>query len=206
MTDLRADFMPLLQLLEQEDQVLQPLSEQSTGQARTLQELVDVSAPQAPPPYAAAMLTERRRVLEPLPQDLVQLSQLPQEESTQSIGQVSVLQLRCFFKVGQITPPDFADRMMERERDWYPVPQLWLHFVHSSNTVTMQSIGHESVLQVWTWGWSPGQAIPPYRAAVTILLSRVWIPEPHVLVQVDQFSKLDMTQFTGQDSVLHTRC
>ena len=115
-TDREADLVPSPHVFVQEPQALHSDNSQSTGQEMTLQLADSVNAAHATPPKAAATSTERRRSLVPLPQVLEQASHAPQAETTQSIGQATVLQDFCSVRAGQATPPELAGVSTERER------------------------------------------------------------------------------------------
>jgi len=80
---------------------------QSTGQAKVLQLLDQLKEEQALPPLAVAVTMERTLVLEPVPQDLVQVPNLDHPDTTQSTGQAWVLQTRSSNE-GQASPPCLA--------------------------------------------------------------------------------------------------
>jgi hypothetical protein len=78
---------------------------QSTGQAKVLQLLDQLKEEQALPPLAVAVTMERTLVLEPVPQDLVQVPNLDHPDTTQSTGQAWVLQVWTSDNTGQSLPP-----------------------------------------------------------------------------------------------------
>ena len=97
---------------------------QLTGQPKVLQDLVTRRPGQALPPWAVGTVTMRVLVLRPELQDLVQVEKGVQAETTQSTGQLCLLQRRLAVP-GQSSPPWEAARVTTRVRDWMPVPQLF---------------------------------------------------------------------------------
>jgi hypothetical protein len=78
--------------LEQVDQAAQVDTTQSTGQASVLQALVCSNTGHCTPPWAAAVTMDRVDCWRPVPHDKEQAAQLPQELTSQSTGQDTLLQ------------------------------------------------------------------------------------------------------------------
>ena len=85
------------------------------------------------------------------------------------------------------------------------MPQLWVHAVQAEKAETTQWPGHAPVLHA-RCSVRYGHAYPPKVAAVVTLRARLWVPEPHDLVQVDHAPNADTTQCPAQSCVLHARC
>jgi hypothetical protein len=141
------------------------------------------------------------RVLDwvPVPQDWEQLEKVDQAESLQAMGQNWVLHWAVSVRPGQALPPWAAARVTVRVRCLEPVPQVLEQLENAPQAETRQSTGQAWALQ--TRSWVKGQLAPPWAAAVMIFTGRTWVPEPQVLVQVDQSSKV-WTQLIGQGWVL----
>ena len=70
-----------------------------------LQVSVSLSEGHGTPPYASWITMVLVRVCVPLPQVTVHVSKLDQADTTQSIGQGSVLQTSVSLRLGQSAPP-----------------------------------------------------------------------------------------------------
>merc|ERR1719502_2192101 len=89
---------------------------QLTGQPKVLQALVTRRPGQALPPWAVGTVTMRVLVLRPELQDLVQVENGVQAETTQSTGQGWRLQERSISE-GHSSPPWPAARVTSKVRD-----------------------------------------------------------------------------------------
>jgi hypothetical protein len=134
---------------------------QSTGQLSQLQGLVWLRTPTALPPWAGALMTERVRVLEPMPQVLEQALNLDQAETLPSMGQLWELQARAERKPEQPRPPKAPRLMMLRVRRWTPLPQVLVQEVQRDQAETLQSMGQRWRLH--TRCFVAGQELPPWE-------------------------------------------
>jgi hypothetical protein len=91
--------------LSQVDQADQVETTQSTGQAWLLQDCIFALAPQAMPPWAAAVVTVRVLVWEPPPQVEVQADQAAHWDCTQWTGQTLLLHSWVSVDTPQALPP-----------------------------------------------------------------------------------------------------
>ena len=161
MTERVAYWVPPLQDLVQVVNLDQPEILQLTGQARQLQVVVKLRAPTDLPPWAGALMTERVRVLEPEPQDLVQALNLDQAETLPSMGHLWELQARAERKPEQPRPPKAPRLMMLRVRRWTPLPQVLVQEVQRDQAETLQSMGQRWRLH--TRCFVAGQELPPWE-------------------------------------------
>jgi hypothetical protein len=175
---------------------------QCTGQGARLQSLTSLTAPQAPPPLAAAVTTVRERVCVPASQLTEQSPQDVNSVRTQSTGQGSELHACDSDRNGQATPPWLTLRVTARERLCEPPPHVVVHSVHACHVSTTQSTGQCCMLQPVE---SPrgGQETPPNAAGVATVRLRDMEPPPQVVVQSLHGIHPDRTQSTGHESVWH---
>jgi hypothetical protein len=102
----------------------------------------------------------RARVDTPVAQVLEHSLQAAQLLTMQSIGQLLVLQSEVWDEEAQALPPWATSRMVERERDIEPVPQVLEHAVQLPQEPWTQSTGQEAVLHSTVFEVTP-QALPP---------------------------------------------
>ena len=176
---------------------------QSFGQWWPLHICVSARCGQAMPPCCTVVVTERERVCEPPPHDRVHAPQAPKVPTAQSMGQELTLQSRCSASARQL-PPCSCCTMMERLRDWCPVPQDLVHCVQEAHDESTQCTGHGRVLHSRT-STRPLQSIPPCELGVTTLRARVCWPKSQVVEHAPQSEKEDATQSTGHGALLHAR-
>lgn len=190
--------------LSHRSQACQPDSTQSTGQAWSLQKRASVIGAHATPPYAAGVVMLRRRDWRPLPQSCVQVVQLPQAPSSQSIGQSWVLQFSVAEVISHWTPSVVGLSMMLRVRWRVPVPQVCVQASQSDQAPRRQSTGQLAAPQAscstrlphsWPLCWS------------AVMMERVWYwtPPPQVLVQAVSADHSDVSQSIGHGPSLHWR-
>jgi hypothetical protein len=193
--------LPEPQVLVQAAQADQPDTLQSTGQAAVLQLRLWSRDRQSTPPKAGLTSTLRRRAWVPEAQDLEQAAHAPHTETTQSMGQLWVLQVLESPRLGQATPPWFTLRVIARARDWEPVPQDLEQAPQALKAETWQSTGQAVVPQAWRSS-RVGHTKPPCMACWVTTRVRDWEPVPQVLVQVAQAVQADTAQWTGHGPTL----
>merc|ERR1719161_2257754 len=153
------------------------------------------------PPCWARVRTERVLVLEPVPQDMVQLVNADQLETLQSTGQAKVLQVLYSLVRGQPTPPWALVVRTERLRRLVPVAQVAEQLVKAVQADTLQSTGQAKVLQALELPRA-GQATPPCWAAVSTDRLRDLVPVAQDLEQPPKADQLETLQSIGQVKVL----
>lgn len=162
--------------------------------------LADVSG-QILPPKATFTLMPRLRVLVPPPQLTLQSGQASQESTTQSTGQLWVLQSCASEPEGQTLPPNL-DSVKDRVRICWPWPQETEQSSQPCQAPTTQSTGHSSVLHERSSVRSPHFA-PPWLSLVLIPRVRVSRPPPQVLVHDPQTDQFSISQWIGQGPSVH---
>jgi hypothetical protein len=100
---------------------------------------------------------------------------------------------------GQGLPPKMGMLTTERVRISEPVPQLLVQPPLSPHLETVQSMEQPCVLQVRSI--SVEHSSPPWEAAVSTFIVRLWMPVPQDLEQEDQELQ-DTIQSTGQGWML----
>jgi hypothetical protein len=169
-----------------------------------LQDLEVERIGQRTPPYLAAVTIERVLTWTPPPQDLLQPRYGLKAETLQSLGQFHTLQVATLIFPGHVIPPWRAGERIERVRCLVPELQVAVHAVHLLQPETLQSVGHEKVLQAVVLCITP-HATPPKRAAVRIDLTFRLEPVPQVAVQVPYSLQLESLQSIGQGEKLQIR-
>ena len=120
---------------------------QSTGQGAELHAPSSVSAPQAAPPAVAAAVMTLERIVDPVPHDLEQTAHPLQLPTTQSAGQLFVLQTLWSDSSGQRAPLPCGDFVMLLARVFCPVPHESVHALQLAQLDAAQSTGHSKMLQ-----------------------------------------------------------
>ena len=93
------------------------------------------------PPLLATKLTERERVfIAAAPHDVVQVDQLPHEETIQSTGHSAKEQAIVAVRVGHAGPPPVAAAVMDRERVCSPFAQETEQGDHKDHEATMHGV------------------------------------------------------------------
>jgi hypothetical protein len=93
---------------------------------------------------------------------------------------------------------------MERLRFLVPVPQVRVQALKEVQVETLQSTGQPKVLQV-LMVLVAGQAIPPWRAWLTMERLRFLVPEPQVAEHAVKAVQRVYLQSMGQPKVLQLR-
>ena len=148
------------------------------------------AAGHAMPPLAAVVI-EKVRGWVPVPHVLVHVPHAPHAPTQlTATAHAAVLQF-CAFVAAVVathaTPPPEAAVVIEKVRDWMPVPHVLEHVPQRPQLPT-QSTAHKAVLQ-------PSDCVAPFRlvhaipaglteAGVETTNVRVKVPEPHVLEHV----------------------
>ena len=140
---------------------------QSTAHAAELHVFTSLRCGQVYPPCIACLITERERIVMPVPHDLVQVVNAEKLETRQCVGQCSPLQTCVCDAGGHALPPCWA-AVTWRLRVCEPPSQVLVHVVHASNSPYWQSTGQCPVLQ-GADSESAGQSSPPCAFGVTTL-------------------------------------
>ena len=140
------NVMPLSHFLEQLDQAVKSVQPPSIGHGCSMQVRVSEACGHATPPNWGATVA-RLRFCEPVPHDRVQVVQAPNAGTTQSTGQLWVLQAALLDVEPTHALPPKARPTQLRVRDWEPVPQDLSHLPKLPQEDQVPSIGHESRLQ-----------------------------------------------------------
>jgi hypothetical protein len=117
------------------------------GQAWALQLWVILLNGHSLPPFAAATVTVRVRLCDPMPHETEHWDQPDQEDTTQSMGQAWVLHSWEPESIGHTLPPKWGATVTDLERDWVPLPQDTVQADHAEKEDTTQSTGQLRSLQ-----------------------------------------------------------
>jgi hypothetical protein len=93
--------------------------------------------------------------------------------------------------------------VIERLRDWVPVPHDFVQVVQVLKAEVAQCTGHGPSVQACVSS-ACGQAAPPKRGS-TLVRERLWTPAAHVVVHVVHWLKVPIWQSTAQAWSLHAR-
>mmetsp|Transcript_44829 Transcript_44829/g.80592 ORF Transcript_44829/g.80592 Transcript_44829/m.80592 type:complete len:219 (-) Transcript_44829:1602-2258(-) len=145
------------------------------------------------------------RSFKPPPQSLLHLDQSVHFDSTQSVGQGSLMHWNDSLRGGQTMPPCEEFVRMGRCRIAAPTPQVTLHS-SSVQFPTTQSSGQGCSLQFRTWRRFFGHSAPPYLGGARTMRERSWLPPPQLRLQAVEPLQLSMRQSRGHGGPLHFLC
>ena len=156
---------------------------------------LSASAPQAVPPFSAAVTTARLRDWTPPPHVAEHAPHPAHVEATQATGQSEV---RVSDRSGgHAAPPFDAGVMMARVRLCEALPDAHApQAVQPDTTHATPSPTHPSSLHA-RLSDTAGHAVPPLLAAVTTARDRDWAPPPQSALQVLHTDHDDTWQSTG---------
>jgi hypothetical protein len=155
------------------------------------------------PPHDSADDLVRERERMPLPHDTEHDVHGDHALSTQLTAQHAPPQFSdCDKSVGQAEPPHADVRVTARLRERVPPPHCCEHAAHCDQSETWQFCAQQPVLQFCDSFTTPVEQEPPHDSGV-IERERDCEPPPHPTEQVPQPDHAPMTQFDGQQPVLH---
>jgi hypothetical protein len=124
---------------------------QLTGHGLLLHVATSVVAGQLAPPNCPGVMMVRDRDCDPPPHVVLQLSHVPQLDTTQSTGQFWVLQAAVSLRAPHSVPPFWAGVTTVRLRLWMPLPQDAEQEPKALQLVSTQLTGQPCVLHD-PWG------------------------------------------------------